>query len=251
MQQVSLTNEQENFLSELKRNYPDNITLIRVVERGTFSKYKKAGRSVRIKDTQSKAYMFSIEDSMDIDPLLSDVLDELDVFFVNNSGFMSDFQNRFPTALLKSYYSYTLLPSMLKPQRPLPDGFEYAVPDLSWIDFIQSRYDSKEFNSISYLTDRLLKSPSLGIVRGNEKIGIVLLHCDGETGPIIIDSRYRGRGLGGILSNAIDHILAKKYGATYALVDINNVPSFRLLESAGYQKARSEVFWGYLKSKPI
>jgi hypothetical protein len=245
------TMEEERVVDRLKENYIENIALIRVIERGTVSDCKTSGDSVRIKDTKSNTFMFSICDSADIDSLLCGIEDKLDVFFVNNADFLEAFRARLPEAMFKCYYSYTLLPDQLKPQRPLPEGFDYAVPDLSWLDFIRSRYESKEFNNIPYLTDRLMNAPALGVVHGKEKVGIVLLHKNGESGPLLIDHDYRGHGLGGILGNAFDHILLDHFGVAYTLVDVNNIASIRIMHKGSYAQSSSVIFWGYRYSKPI
>lgn len=230
----------------LNRNYVDNIALIQVARRGTYEKCKIAGSSIRIRDKVSETYLFSISDAGDIDPLLSDVGD-MKEFFVNNTGFLDEFKSRFPGAEFSVYNSFALKRTNLTPIQKLPEGFDYTVPDISWLPFIMERYGGSEFNNEAYLTNRLYYSPSLAVKYDDQKVGIVLQHKDGESGPIIVDQKYRGLGIGTKLSVAFDHILFDQGMVTYALVDINNTPSERLLLASNYQKSSAKVFWGLIR----
>lgn len=230
-----------------------NFALFQVVERGSFEDLKITGNSLRLKDTESGCYMFTIDAENDIPLLVEDIRPKLDVFFINSDLYLSQLEEIFPEARFDTYLAYVMLDSDINEAAPpidtLPGLYTFAVPDTGWADYITSVYKNDEFNSIEYIRDRLLRGSSLGIKYKNEKAAFVLQHKNGEIGPIIVDEKHRRKGLGSVMMKTFCHRLLKYNGVAFALVHPDNLASARMMEACGLKRAPRPVVWGYRQNQ--
>jgi len=194
---------------ELAKDRAYNAPLLNVVERNCHEDVKMIGDSVRIRDKISGTYLFSAANWDELDILLDDVSGELDSFMINTGIYYKKIIRKFPLAITSAYDLYV---------RNKKDNFhcsptievEIMSLDLDWLDFILNRYKDKEFSHQSYISDRLLYGLGLGLQYKGEKAAFVLQHKNGETGALVVEEKYRRRGLGGELLKHFNELLFKK-----------------------------------------
>jgi predicted GNAT family acetyltransferase len=72
-----------------------------------------------------------------------------------------------------------------------------------------------------------------------------LQHKNGETGALVVENKYRGRGLGGELLKRFNGVLFEKNSILFALVEKNNIASAKTMVNGGYKKVRNNIMWVY------
>jgi len=245
--------QEDNIFEKMKERYLDNAALISVVERNCHENVKIVGKSVRLKDKVSGNYFFSAQNTQDLDILLEDVTDELETFYINTDRFKEKISCRFPHCSISEYVAFIARKEDFvheeKPRAVFPEGFTTAKLDLSWLEFILSRYCDEEFGNRDYILDRLLYGKGLGAVKNGKKIGFIMQHKDGEIGPFMVDEEFRRLGVGKALLSAFQSKLFAENSLAYALVKIDNIASLRTMKAGGYQKADQHILWVYLKNK--
>jgi ribosomal protein S18 acetylase RimI-like enzyme len=234
-------NNLQDVLLFLKEDYTKNIALINILERGDYDRFKIAGQSVRVRDKKSGSYFFSFNSPANISDLLN--TDDLNVFFVNDIDYMTDLQKCLPEATFSVYHAFVMQNAANLNENLLPDGFKFVTPDMSWLDFILKRYRNEEFCQKEYIADLLTNGPAVAIESSGQKIAVVLMHKDGETGPIIVDKAFRRRRLGRALLIAFNRILFEKRIPSFTFVERSNIASISLMLSAGYKKSEKDIIW--------
>lgn len=233
----------------LAQNPEYNAPLLNVVERGCHENVRMAGKSVRIKDKASGTYMFSADAWEELRELIKDVKQELDIFLVNTTKFNAEIIKMFPKARIDEYVNYIMERKEYEFQDNPSRDMEVVPLDMDWKSFILEHYKDKEFGTDSYISDRLLYSLGLGVLHKGEKAAFIMQHKDGETGPLVVDTRFRGRGIGTYLLNYFSKFLFERNSIIYGLVLPENMPSNRMTISSGYRRAEQNVIWVYRKER--
>jgi hypothetical protein len=236
---------ESSLLEQLALRPERNAPLINVIERNCQENFITEGNSFCMKDKLSRTHMFSAGEWSEIEVLLKCVENELDTFFVSSTVHSKKLLKRFPGAEISEYDAYVMERMDYIPCTHEIEGFEIKTLDPSWMDFILKRYHDKEFGKERYILDRILKGPGLGLVKDGEKVAFVLQHKDGESGPLVVDRSYRGRGLGSELLKRFNGMLFKKNSILFGFVKSENKSSAKMMIRSGYKKAKDSIIWVY------
>lgn len=235
----------KSVLLKLTENRELNAPLVNVTERNCHENVKMTGDSVGFKDKVSGTHMYSADNWETLKALLEDTGEELDTFMINTVNYKKEILRMFPEAITSEYDLYVMnKKDYTLCSLPIED-FELTNLDLSWLDFILDRYKDKEFGHKRYISDRIINGPGLGYLHQGNKAAFVLQHKDGESGPLIVDRKYRGRGLGRALLKRFNGLLFEKNSILYGLVEKNNMTSASMMVNSGYKKEKNNVLWVY------
>lgn len=231
----------------LARSPQYNALLLNVVERNCHEDVTMRGDSLRIRDGASGVYMFSVGTWKELEVLLDDAPGKLNTFFINNSAFTKEILKKYPEAVICEYQSYVLQKKDYILCTEFLKGVEITFLDLSWLNFILERYTDEEFGHECYISDRILHGPGLGLLYQGKKAAFALQHKDGETGPVVVDSKVRGMGLGTYLLCCFNKLLFRRNSILLCLVKPSNRDSAHMVMNSGYQPTENNVLWVYRK----
>lgn len=239
----------KSLLRELAKDSEFNAPLLNVVERNCHEDVKIFRDSLRIRDKISGAYLFSAADWGELDILMEDVGEELDTFMINTRIYNKEIHSKYPLAATSEYDLYVMNKrDNIHCSQSIGD-FEITGLDLNWLDFILDHYEDKEFGHRGYISDRLLNGQGLGLRYKGEKVAFVLQHKNGETGAIVVEKKYRGRGLGSKLLRRFNGVLFERNSTLFALVEKKNIASAKTMVNGGYKKVRNNILWVYREKK--
>ncbi len=224
-----------------------NALLLNVIERNCHEDVRIIGNSVRIRDRTSGVYMFSGPARDELESLLDERNGELDTFFINDSSVMEAVLRKYPGATAVEYQSYVLQRKDYIPNQETREGVELTTLDLSWLDFILEHYRDEEFGHEHYISDRILHGPGIGLLYWGQKAAFGLQHKDGETGPIVVDAKWRDMGLGTYVVCALNRLLFKRNSMLICFVKPGNLASAHMMMNSGYQATGNNVLWVYRK----
>lgn len=222
-----------------------NAPLLNVMERNCQQDVMMIGDSVRIRDALSGTYMFSVGSLCELYQLMDDVIDKLDTFLINNADYKNEISRKFPKAVISEFNCYMMQKKDCIQRTEIIEGVETTSLDLGWLDFILEKYRDREFGNELYISDRILHGPGLGLRVQGEKAAFVLQHKDGESGPLVVDSRVRGMGLGSYLLKRFNRLLLKNNDTLYGFVKPENNASAHMMLSSGYKLTQNNVIWVY------
>jgi len=233
----------------LAQNPEYNAPLLNVIERGCDEDSIAVGNSVCIRDKISSVYMLSVNMSNELSILLDRINEENEkekkerVLMVNNSLFKNVIIEKFSNASIKEYNLYVMEEKDYIPCTEVIEDFEITLLDLSWLDYILSQYCDKEFGNKCYISDRIHNGPGLGLLYKGDKAAFVLQHKNGESGPLVVNKKYRAKGLGSYLLKHFNKILFEKNTILYGLVEPDNKASAHMMVNSGYRLAENNVLW--------
>lgn len=230
---------------KLAENWEYNAPLLNVVERNCHEEVKMIRDSVCIRDKISGTYLFSPANWDELKILLEDVGEKLDSFMINTAIYHKEVLRKFPLAITSEYEFYVInKKDNIHRCRPSED-IKTTSLDSNWLNFILDRYKDKEFGHESYISDRILNGLGLGLQYKGEKAAFVLQHKNGETGALVVEEKYRRRGLGGELLKRFNRVLFEKNTILFALVEKNNIASASTMVNGGYKKVSTNIIWVY------
>ncbi|MGI6119645.1 MAG: GNAT family N-acetyltransferase [Desulfosporosinus sp.] len=235
----------KTLLRQLTKNREYNAPLVNVAERNCHEDVEIIGNSIRIRDKISKTYLFSVANWDELEVLLEDTGEELDTFMINNGIYKKEVLHKFPRAIICEYDFYVMnKKENLCGSQPIKN-FEIVNLDLNWLNFILVRYKDKEFSNERYISDRILYGKGLGLLHeGEKKVAFVLQHKNGETGALVVEQKYRGRGLGGEFLKHFNRVLFENNSILFALVEKNNIAGAKTMVNGGYKKSKQRYHLG-------
>ncbi|MDD2421594.1 MAG: GNAT family N-acetyltransferase [Heliobacteriaceae bacterium] len=232
-------------LQKLAQRPEYNALFLNVIERSCYQDVKMIGNSVRIRDRISGAYLFSVGTWQELEVLLDNTRGNMNTFMINDAAFTKEILKKYPKVFTREYRSFVLQQKDYLPCTKIRKGVEIKPLDLSWLSFILERYKDVEFGHESYISDRVLYGPGLGLLYQGEKAAVALQHKDGETGPVIVDSRFRGLGLGTYLLRCFNKLLFTDNTIVISLVKPKNEASAHMVMNSGYKPTEHNVLWVY------
>ncbi|GMQ63569.1 GNAT family N-acetyltransferase [Vallitalea maricola] len=94
-------------------------------------------------------------------------------------------------------------------------------------EYIYDNYEYKKYTSREYITERIQKDSSLGIIEDDRLVGWIMIHDDGAIGMLNVLLAYRKKGYGYELTLAIKEVrqLRKK---PFLHIEEDNIKSTKL-----------------------
>ncbi|MBS4014064.1 MAG: GNAT family N-acetyltransferase [Bacteroidetes bacterium] len=123
-----------------------------------------------------------------------------------------------------------------------PSEIECKHIDKALAGFIYSNSAYKDFTSVEYICDRLIKDISAGYFVDGELVGWALTHDDSSIGFLNIIQQYRGQGIGENILRYLTTERIKTNRPAFVNIESQNIQTKKMLAKIGYEFDR-KVSW--------
>ena len=232
-----------NMLNLQRRN---NSFLIRSIEVYGAKEYEVYNNSAAVYQEESGFWLFSIDKPGDFSKLCGQITRPLRTFYINDPKCFGEVTSVIPGAAAREYIQYVLDSNEYrKSPAPLNQEINIVPLDADWTDFILGLYNNEEFSNRKYINMCIEKNPGFGALINGTKTGFVMIHIDGEIGPMAITENARGKGVGSTLMSYIvpKYIAAASIGCGFVLPE--NVCSQRMMKKACFKPLEKNIIWVY------
>lgn len=234
-------------VSILKRDRIKNALLIRTIETDSGCEVHMYHDSCAVYQSVTGYYLLSLTDRKCFLPLAEMLCHSLKILMLNDISYIGEIESEFPDAKRTEYIQYSIESEKYKRHGETEDiPVEITSIDKSWIDFILGLYKNPEFAYREYIERCVDENPCFGAVYNGKRVGFVLVHMDGEIGPMVIADQFRGRGIGGALMRKITPIYSAQASVGAGFVVPDNKVSCKMMERAGFVKSPKNCCWIYL-----
>ncbi len=234
-------------LSELKNDSIKNALLIRTLENEPDTEFHIYNGSAAVFEKRTGYWLFDIKNSGDFTELIKSFKNPLKTFYVNSVSPFSEIKYLFNDAKARMYIQYSILSGMFKRDPAAVNPDVNIVPlDKSSTEFILSLYKNPEFAYKEYIDACIDINPSFGAILRGEMVGYVLIHLDGEIGPMVISEKARGKGVGNTLMQSITPLYEAQASAGCGFVLEDNERSCHMMKRACFTPLDEKIMWVYL-----
>lgn len=230
-------------LEALNHDRARNSFLISTIEKLENPEIHTAGDSCAVYEPHDSTYLFSLAEGGALAHLKPLLRHEYRSFYVNDLRFAPQVRELYSGAQIQPYLQYYIESSeFVFDENELNSGVQIVKLDRSWTDYILSVYSQSEFSRRDYINECIDTLPCFGALCGGERVGFILVHTNGELGPIAVDERMRGRGIARTLNQYMfrEYTRLASIGCLFVLVD--NEKSHRLCSASGI-KPMGEIMW--------
>lgn len=233
----------QKVLQCLEKDKARNINIINFMKSYPIDSISKEGESVLVRGKSDENWVYISSESLQEFQKLIQGLDEEDTCFAVLEDWMlpaiaGDREIRSRLTSMKLVFDETV---------PLPDSRHDCVPlvvsDASHI-YENSKY--KEYTSIEYIEERIVKGVGYGIREEGKLVAWALTHDDGAMGFLHVLEEYRERGYARDVSVAMIRRLLEMGEVPYVHIEEDNERSMNLSLKTGFRKDR-RVHWIKLK----
>lgn len=123
-----------------------------------------------------------------------------------------------------------------------PSDIQCKTIDQSLADYIYSNSAYRDFTSVEYICDRLIKDISAGFWDNTRLVGWALTHDDSSIGFLNIIQQFRGRGIGENLLRFMVTEKLKKNKPAFVNIESQNIQTKKMLEKIGFEIDR-KISW--------
>ena len=227
---------------EKTRDIPEDklrrAPVLRTLASGEYDSLMSAGRSVRIRETRSGYYFFTVDDAGDIPELTDDIKADGGVkrFIAVDSECENVWRGIFPDAEYRYFNMTVITPETLRPPYDdirLPGDVRMTETDDSWDELIIGVCADEEFTP-ELLKRQFRENLSAGLVSDGKKIGFVSTHLNGELGSQWISPEFRGKGIGQILLYNYLNEYFKSNPIGFALCAPHNAGAKKMVLNLGF-----------------
>jgi ribosomal protein S18 acetylase RimI-like enzyme len=124
----------------------------------------------------------------------------------------------------------------------IPANIECKHIDKAMAGFIYSNSSYKDFTTVEYICDRLIKDISAGYFVDGELVGWAFTHDDGSLGFLNILQQYRGQGIGENILRFMTHERIKANRPAFINTESQNIQTKKMLSKIGYELDRN-ISW--------
>lgn len=230
-------------LEQLNRERVRNSFLISTIEKQSAPEIHEAGGSYAVYEPHDGTYLFSLAEDGGLARLLPLLKHEFSSFYVNGAQYKQQVKQLFGGAQLQPYLQYYIESAeFVFDEGELNESVQIVKLDKSWTDYILSVYSQSEFSRRDYIDECIDTLPCFGALYEGERVGFILVHTNGELGPIAVDERMRGKGIARTLNQYMfrEYTRLASIGCLFVLVD--NEKSHRLCSASGI-KPMGEIMW--------
>lgn len=223
-----------------------NAFLIRTLEREPDTEVHWYNGSAAVYENRSGSWLFGIEHAGDFTALLNLLGKPLRTFYVNTGEPWGEIKSVLRDAEMQPYIQYNIEAGLFRGDPSAINPAVGVVPvDKSWTDFILTLYRNREFGYKDYIDACIEANPGFGAVLGGERVGYVLIHLDGEIGPMAIAEKARGKGVGSTLMQHITPVYAAQASVGCGFVLPENRASRRMMEKSCFTPLDEKILWVY------
>ncbi len=230
-------------LEALNHDRARNSFLISTIEKLQDPEIHAADGSFAVYEPHDSTYLFSLADGGALAQLKPMLRHEYRSFYVNDLRFAPQAEQLYSGAQIQPYLQYYIESSeFVFDENELNGGVQIVKLDRSWTDYILSVYSQSEFSRRDYINECIDTLPCFGALWEGERVGFILVHTNGELGPIAVDERMRGRGIARTLNQYMfrEYTRLASIGCLFVLID--NEKSHRLCSASGI-KPMGEIMW--------
>ena len=230
-------------LQDLKNIISDTVRCAPVLSALSCDQYDyfmTAGPSVRVRDKRSGYFRFVIEDAEDIPRLTDGVMPLLSRIVVVDTAHEDIWRDLLPGAEFKRYRLTSVTRDMLRPPPVMDIDTKIVSMDESWYDLAIKLCEDEEFTAES-LKAQFRENLSLGLIWHGERTGFISTHLNGELGPLWIDPKTRGNGLGTVLMGEYLRRYLCENEIVFGLSGLENIASARIMENLGFNTHEKDI----------
>lgn len=237
----------ENLLKTLNKQRVKNAFLISTAEKQPEPEAYICGNSAAVYEPNDRSYLFSLDKGEDFAELVKQLKRPFKTFYFNDNAHSGAVREVFGGAKMHEYLQYYIESSDFEfNERDINPDAEIVRIDESWIDFILSTYKSREFSRREYIAECINTLPCFGALFNGEKAGYILVHTNGELGPILILPEVRGMGLAKTLNQYMFNEYTKLASIGCLFVHLDNKNSQRLCATSIIKPYEKTIVWAYI-----
>ncbi|MGN0650196.1 MAG: GNAT family N-acetyltransferase [Oscillospiraceae bacterium] len=237
----------EDLLLTLNKHRISNAFLISTAEKQQEPEAYLRGDSAVVYEPHDSSYLFSLARGEDFAELVKQLKHPFRTFYINDKAYADAVRSVFPGAKLHDYLQYYIESSDFEfDEKDINPDLEIVRIDTSWTDYILSTYKSKEFSRREYIDECIETLPCFGAVYNGEKVGYILVHTNGELGPILISPEVRGMGFAKTLNQYMFNEYTKLASIGCLFVHLDNKNSQRLCSTSIIKPYEKTIIWAYI-----
>lgn len=234
-----LKNQKDNLIEILSKDIYKNINMINFIENYPLTGFDKAGDSLLVKGKSDENWIYiSSSSELELIQLLENLNVE-DKYFAIIEEWMEPIIIKQRDLEWKLSCVKYILPENIKLPKNKCEVTRLTKDDAN---YIYANYDYKNFSSPAYISERIVKDLSFGIMEDNKLVGWVLTHDDGSIGLLNVLPEYRRKGYGYELMLAITREARRLGHLPFLHIEEDNIKSTELALKLGFKQDR-KVSW--------
>lgn len=227
----------------LSKDKNKNVNMINFVNTYPINCIKKVGESVLIRGKSDEYWVYiSSSSNIELSKLVNELNDE-DKYFAVIEDWMLPIVTQGKDLEWKLSCMKYIFPQNIQLPRNKSKIVELSIKDA---EYIYDNYDYKKYTSKEYITERLQKDISLGIIEDDRLVGWIMIHDDGAIGMLNILPAYRKKGYGYELMTAMVKEVRQQGKIPFLHIEEDNIKSTSLALKVGFEKDR-RVHWFKLR----
>ena len=230
-------------LLELNKDRVKNSFLISTIEKLDSPEIHCIDGSYAVYEPNDSTYLFSPACEGALTKLVKELQHDFSSFYVNTPQYRDEVMQLFCGAEIQPYLQYYIESSdFVFDESEINENVQIVPLDKSWTEYILSMYSQSEFSRKEYIDKCIDTLPCFGALCGGKRVGFILVHTNGELGPIVVDESMRGKGIARTLNQYMfrEYTKLASIGCLFVLVD--NMKSQRLCSASGIMLA-GEIMW--------
>ena len=227
----------------LRKDKYKNINMINFVDMYPIYSIDKVGQSVLVRGKSDENWVYISSSSIvELRELMNKLNDEDKYYAV-----IEDWMVPILTKCKEVEWKLSCIKYIFPDNKKLPKN-KCKIVELSVEDakYIYDNYEYKDYASIEYISERIKKDISLGIVEDDKLVGWIMTHDDGAIGLLNVLKVYRKKGYGYELVLAMLKEIIKQDRVPFVHIEGENIKSTNLAIKIGFEKDRV-VHWFKLK----
>lgn len=230
--------DKRKIVEYLKEDKIKNCNILNFIEDYRIHSFIREGDSVLVKGTSDHDWIYFSSSSEDeFIKLLSYTKNEQ--YFVVTDDWMiplvvNDGKMDWKLSCVKLYF----------PDDALVSEPKHVVCKLSTSDaeYIYENSKYKDFTSVEYIVERIIKGVALGIKENGKLIAWLMTHDDGAIGFLNVQKEYRKKGYGHSLTMESIKELRKQGKIPFVHIEEDNIKSMNLAQKIGFSRY-GKIHW--------
>lgn len=236
-------NSIETALKQLNKDSIRNINIINFIKDYSITECHIAGASVLIKGISDVNWVYISSESKDEFNELMNYVYNHDKYF----ALVEDWMLPYITNSQMVDWTLSCIKFFLPEEVTLPySRIQLSSINIEEAEYIYSNYEYKQYTSLEYVRDRIIKQGGYGVHEDNKLVGWILTQDDGALGLLNVLAPYRRKGYGNELTIALSKKVRQQGRHPVVHIEESNYKSVNNALKIGFKKYKT-VNWVKLK----